>query len=262
MMEYDEELMHSIIAELDEPLSLEHIGVKGKSGRYPWGSGDRPYQRLEGTSQMPSKTARHAYDKKRKALAKQAEKAQAKQKKAEIKTAKEQARKEEAARKQQEKEQKEKNEALTDPTKLDSARKKYDFSEEEINKALQNFEWDKKIETYSIEKMQRAQKKMDTILGYGKKAVDFYNFTAGVINSVDSESKLPILKLDKDNREAIAKRKKDEKTEKEQSRVRQAQAKKTEAEARKAEAEANQAETKATLDAFNANQQMRKKKKS
>ena len=24
-----------------------HFGVKGKSGRYPWGSGDRPYQRLE-----------------------------------------------------------------------------------------------------------------------------------------------------------------------------------------------------------------------
>lgn len=24
-----------------------HTGVKGKSGRYPWGSGDRPYQRLE-----------------------------------------------------------------------------------------------------------------------------------------------------------------------------------------------------------------------
>lgn len=28
-----------------------HAGVKGRSGRYPWGSGERPFQRLEG---MPS----------------------------------------------------------------------------------------------------------------------------------------------------------------------------------------------------------------
>lgn len=27
--------------------SIEHFGKKGKSGRYPWGSGERPYQRLE-----------------------------------------------------------------------------------------------------------------------------------------------------------------------------------------------------------------------
>ncbi len=26
---------------------IYHFGVKGKSGRYPWGSGGRPYQRLE-----------------------------------------------------------------------------------------------------------------------------------------------------------------------------------------------------------------------
>lgn len=27
---------------------LYHFGVQGRSGRYPWGSGYRPYQRLEG----------------------------------------------------------------------------------------------------------------------------------------------------------------------------------------------------------------------
>lgn len=27
---------------------LLHFGIKQRSGRYPWGSGDRPYQRLEG----------------------------------------------------------------------------------------------------------------------------------------------------------------------------------------------------------------------
>lgn len=29
---------------------LLHFGIKQRSGRYPWGSGDRPYQRLEGQS--------------------------------------------------------------------------------------------------------------------------------------------------------------------------------------------------------------------
>lgn len=251
-MEYEEELMHSIIAELDEPLSLEHVGVKGKSGRYPWGSGDRPYQRLEGTSQMPSRTARHAYDKKRKALAKQAEKAQAKQQKkqqkADIKAAKEEAKKKEDERKEQERIQKEKDEALKDPRKFDAARKKYDFSEEEVNKALSNFEWDKKIETYSIEKMQRAQRKIDTMLGYGERAVNFYNFAASVVNSIDPDSKLPILSKGKDNRADIAKRDKEdkdaqakrareEKTAQEQSKVRYAQYQKTMAETKKAEME-------------------------
>ena len=28
---------------------IYHFGIKGKSGRYPWGSGGRPFQRLEGT---------------------------------------------------------------------------------------------------------------------------------------------------------------------------------------------------------------------
>lgn len=227
MMEYGEELMHSIIAELDEPLSLEHIGVKGKSGRYPWGSGNRPYQRLEGTSQAPSRRARHSYDKKRKALAKQAERAQAKQQKkqqkADVKAAKEQAHTEEEARKEQEKIQKEKDEALKDPTKLAAARKKYEFTKEEIDAALQSFEWDRRINQYSEEKMARAANKMDTILGYGKKAVNFYNFTAGIVNSVDPDSKLPILKLDRDNREAIKKREKDERVAKQQEAIRRVQ---------------------------------------
>lgn len=31
----------------EEVSSIKHFGKKGKSGRYPWGSGERPYQRLE-----------------------------------------------------------------------------------------------------------------------------------------------------------------------------------------------------------------------
>lgn len=30
-----------------KPDEIYHYGIKGRSGRYPWGSGDRPYQRLE-----------------------------------------------------------------------------------------------------------------------------------------------------------------------------------------------------------------------
>lgn len=38
---------------MSNSFELEHSGVKGRSGRYPWGSGDRPYQRLEGSRKSP-----------------------------------------------------------------------------------------------------------------------------------------------------------------------------------------------------------------
>lgn len=41
------------------PDEIYHFGVQGRSGRYPWGSGDRPYQRLEGKrSSMERKLGR------------------------------------------------------------------------------------------------------------------------------------------------------------------------------------------------------------
>lgn len=39
--------MNSFYSQPVKPSDILHYGVKGKSGRYPWGSGGRPYQRLE-----------------------------------------------------------------------------------------------------------------------------------------------------------------------------------------------------------------------
>lgn len=46
-MNYIVEDMKRYIGVSNDPNVIEHIGVKRRSGRYPWGSGERPYQRSE-----------------------------------------------------------------------------------------------------------------------------------------------------------------------------------------------------------------------
>lgn len=41
------EEMKLYVGSVDDPKAIAHIGVKRRSGRYPWGSGERPYQRSE-----------------------------------------------------------------------------------------------------------------------------------------------------------------------------------------------------------------------
>lgn len=38
-----------------KPDEIYHFGIKRRSGRYPWGSGDRPYQSTEGTGSKHKK---------------------------------------------------------------------------------------------------------------------------------------------------------------------------------------------------------------
>lgn len=44
-------------------VELYHYGMPERSGRYAWGSGDRPYQRLEGKAQRMEKRLRKKFEK-------------------------------------------------------------------------------------------------------------------------------------------------------------------------------------------------------
>lgn len=44
-------MSYDYYAMLQEEIGLEHYGIKRRSGRYPYGSGERPFQRLSGRIQ-------------------------------------------------------------------------------------------------------------------------------------------------------------------------------------------------------------------
>ena len=219
--------------ELDSEGYLEHYGTKGHSGRYPLGSGDRPYQDYGGLSPRASKKAKKAYDRQKE----KTEKKQKKEaKKAAVEKAKEEKKKadEEAeAKKKEEEFQKERKKVLQDPGKLakNQYNEKYAFTSDEIKNAMQGFDWNEKLNTYSYNKMKNTKNKIDKVLDYADVAVRAWNVYAGTRNSIDKSSTLPIIKLDKDNRSDIEKRKSDAKKEARTARINEATVDKMRAEA-------------------------------
>lgn len=208
---------------------IEHYGIQGKSGRYPLGSGDRPYQ----DDRFASRRAKKAYDKAKV----KADKKRAKEKEL---AAKEKAEKEAKEKKAAEKLAENRKTILQDPGKLSKHMndEEYKFTNEEIKSAMDKFNWQKNLNDLSNAKLNAAKQKMDSILGIGKSAISFYNLAAGVKNSIDRDSKLPIIKFDKDNREDLDKKAKQEKVDADNAKLRAANLKKAESETKKNEAAA------------------------
>lgn len=158
---------------------LEHYGTKEHSGRYPFGSGDRPYQRLEGSS---SKKAQRAYNRQVRKLNKQ----KAKEKEEAEKKA-------ESERKAKEAAEKARVRNLRDPKKL--REHQYEYSADEVNDALKRFDWDKKLYEFDKAKMQRGADYMQTFLRYATSAVGLYNVGANIYNSLQNreDAALPLI---------------------------------------------------------------------
>lgn len=174
------ESMDSAYHDIDECNDiLEHYGTPRHSGRYPYGSGDRPYQRLEGGS---SKKAQRAYNKQVKKLNKQ----KAKEKEEAEKKA-------ESERKEKEAAEKARVRNLRDPRKL--REHQYEYSADEVNEALKRFEWDKKLYEFDTAKMQRGAEYMQTFLKYATSAVGIYNVGANIYNSIQNreDAVLPLI---------------------------------------------------------------------
>lgn len=165
---------------------LEHYGVKERSGRYPWGSGDRPHQRLEGRD---LRKAVKSYNKRVKEKKKQEKKDEAKRKKEDKEKLKAVA--EEA--KAQKKSAKDRVSNLRDPGKL--RMHQYEYSPEEVKDALNRFEWDKKLYEYDKARLQRGSDYMQTFLKYATSMVGIYNIGANVYNSVRNspDAALPLI---------------------------------------------------------------------
>lgn len=175
--------------EIDSYGYLEHYGTKGHSGRYPLGSGERPYQDYGGLSPRASKKAKKAYEK-------QKAKTEKKQKTEADKEEKKKEKEEEDKRKEENKLKKERTEILRNPDKLYKERynEKYKFTDEEIQKSLQNFDWDKRIHEYKMDQLQRPQRFLDNSYKYLTTAMKYWNFGAGVANAVNPD--LDLRKID------------------------------------------------------------------
>lgn len=152
--------------------SLEHYGIPKRSGRYPWGSGERPYQSSGG---LPPKKS-----KKDKRFEKNIQRETKKKNKEEIDAQ----RKEEAERARKEAERKA---ILRDPAKL--KKHQYEYSPDEIKNAVQRFDWDEKLHQQTRQKLERGANILDSLYKYMSVGLKYYNFAAGTHNAFKPDDK-------------------------------------------------------------------------
>lgn len=169
---------------LDSMDSLEHYGTKRHSGRYKWGSGERPYQSLEGTG--ASKKAQKAYDKAAAKDKKRREKEKA-QKQAEAKKKAAAQAKADAEAKKKEEAAKAKREAiLRDPSRL--RENQYSYTPEEVQMALQRFDWDQRMSKFSREKFTRGADYINGATKWLNSGIGLYNTLGKIVSNLDPDA--------------------------------------------------------------------------
>lgn len=82
--------------------------------------------------------------------------------------------------------------------KLSNAKSLYkhrnEFSQEEIDRALKRFEWEKKLRDYSRDELSAPKRRVDIILGYADTAIRGYNTAARILNAFnDNNSQIPYI---------------------------------------------------------------------
>lgn len=149
--------------------SLEHHGVKGMK----WGEHkerETSGRRVSAKQKSKIQNRMSFFERRKKERAKKAKEAE--KKRAEAKARKE------ATRRQN---------MLRSPTKL--YKNRYDFTQDEINAALKQFEWENKLRDYSQKEMQSGKKYIDNVFQYATSAINVYNTAARVVNSFDLSEK-------------------------------------------------------------------------
>ena len=166
--------------------SLEHFNVKGSSWyehkRGKWQKHAKYAHGMDDPNKDDSKTTKSAADK---AKAKK-EAAAAKEKKKQA-AAKEKAKKQEdankaKAEKEAAKAEERRKKILASPTKFYKHRK--EFTYDEIKKAMDTFKWEKELNGYSKDELQRGADFLKTLNTTMSNAINVYNTAARVVNSI------------------------------------------------------------------------------
>lgn len=165
-----------------------HYGVRGKSGRYPWGSGGRPYQRLEQPKKQGSSITEYIRKRKRekeeaKAAASATEKAKAEQDEARAK--------EEFIRK--------KEEALRVGSASDILKFKGSLTNQEMQNAVTRLNLESQLSSLSSRETNAVVKEVDQIMKGVKMGTEWvntgmnaYNTLAKIYNSTEGGKNKPL----------------------------------------------------------------------
>lgn len=179
---------------------LAHIGMPRRSGRYPWGSGDRPFQSAEkgkSRDQGQKGSPRHTPSSARKL---------AKERAASL----EKARKAKAEKKEYEEN---KQKALAKGSAKDVLKYKDTLTPKEIQDALNRIDWEKKLsaaaaaESVNVwDKIGSYADKTAKLTNLASKGIEAWNTIAKVYNSFNDE-KMPTIGGDNKKEDPVAKEK-------------------------------------------------------
>ena len=81
--------------------------------------------------------------------------------------------------------QKKRAEILKSPSKLYKYRDR--FTKEEINEAMKNFEWERRLRDYSKDDIQRGKDNLNTMVQLVNSGINLYNATARIYNSIPAK---------------------------------------------------------------------------
>lgn len=163
--------------------SLEHYGVKGQR----WGV--RKERKTSGRKQKKRTFSEKVKARRAKRAAKRVARAKAR-------AEKEQAEAQKKAAKQQAAKEKKRQSILNNPTSLYKHRR--EFTADEIQAAMKQFEWEKKLSEYSKNDLKNGAEFINTMFSYVNNSINLYNAAARIANSVSEDSKLPIIKSTSD----------------------------------------------------------------
>lgn len=169
------------------------------SGRYPWGSGDRPYQRLEGKrakkAAIPVKKATTTGGISGYITARKLEKTKAEHEKA----------KQEAARRRMEEERKlrefeaDKERVLREGTATEVLKYQGKLTNKELSDAADRLRLENQLSGYSEKEVKTALDKLKKLQSYtnvgaalAKDGVDLYNSFASIYNATSEGKKKPL----------------------------------------------------------------------
>lgn len=169
--------------------TLYHYGMPKRSGRYPYGSGKRPFQSGGGVSgflknRKQKKQEKEIEEKKRSNLEK-ARTIRAERKKHEDAKAK----------------------ALREGSATEVLRYQHELTTKEIQDACTRIEWTQKLQNLSLKETSAAMRKVDnavnavrTVNGWTKVGIDTYNTMAQLYNVTENGKKNPLPYVDKGNK--------------------------------------------------------------
>lgn len=153
--------------------SLSHIGVLRRSGRYPWGSGKRPFQSGGGPKEIKKKKAASS---KEDALQKARE-----------------------TRERNRAHEAEKQRALKEGNATDVLKFRSELSNQELQNALTRIELTSRLERYSQSELKASMNKIDSVMkgiqtttNWIKIGTDTYNTLAKIYNTTEEGKKKPL----------------------------------------------------------------------